>query len=59
MFIADNWEALFRTMALSHEVAMEVGEGWSYTYPLGFDQRVTAYVKDMQRRFDKKKVITY
>ena len=47
----ENWEALFRTMALFRRVAMEVGEGLGYEYPLALDERVTAYVKDMQRQF--------
>jgi aminoglycoside 6-adenylyltransferase len=47
---ADNWEALFRTMALYRQVAMEVGKGLGYDYPLDLDARVTAFVKDMQRR---------
>ena len=46
--IADNWEALFRTMALFRQMAMEVGEGLGYEYPLDLDQRVTAYVQKMQ-----------
>ena len=48
--IAENWEALFRTMALFRQVAVEVGEGLGYDYPHELDQRVTAYVKDMQHR---------
>ena len=48
--IAENWEALFRTMALFRQVAVEVGEGLGYEYPHELDQRVTAYVKDMQHR---------
>ena len=47
---ADNWEALFRTMGLYRQVAMEVGKGLGYDYPLDLDARVTAFVKDMQRR---------
>lgn len=46
--IAENWEALFRTMALYRQVAMEVGERLGYTYPLQLDQSVTAFVKEMQ-----------
>ena len=46
--IAGNWEALFRTMALFRQVAIEVGEGLGYDYPHELDQRVTDYVKDMQ-----------
>jgi aminoglycoside 6-adenylyltransferase len=45
----ENWEALFRTMALFRQVAMEVGTGLGYTYPLDLDERVTAFVKAMQR----------
>ncbi len=47
---ADNWESLFRTMALFRQVAMEVGKGLGYDYPLDLDERVTAFVKDMQQR---------
>jgi aminoglycoside 6-adenylyltransferase len=47
---ADNWESLFRTMALYRRVAMEVGKGLGYNYPLELDERVTAFVKDMQLR---------
>jgi aminoglycoside 6-adenylyltransferase len=46
---AENWEALFRTMELFRQVAMEVGKGLGYTYPLDLDQRVTAYVQKMRR----------
>ncbi|HEX6271089.1 MAG TPA: aminoglycoside 6-adenylyltransferase [Anaerolineales bacterium] len=48
--IADNWEALFRTMVLFRQVAIEVGERLGYDYPEELDQRVTAYVQDMQQR---------
>ena len=29
---------------------MEVGEGLGYHYPIDLDERVTAFVKEMQRR---------
>jgi len=48
--IEDNWEALFRTMTLFRQVAIEVGEGLGYVYPLNMDQRVTAFVQQMQRQ---------
>jgi len=48
--ISDNWEALDRTMALFRQVAIEVGEGLGYAYPYDLDQRVTAFVINMQRR---------
>ena len=48
--IADNWEALFRTMVLFRQVATEVGKGLDYEYPIDLDERVTAFVKEMQRR---------
>ena len=44
----DNWEALFRTMALFRRVAREVGKGLGYEYPLELDKRVNAFVKAMQ-----------
>jgi aminoglycoside 6-adenylyltransferase len=46
--VEENWDALFRTMALFRQVAMEVGDGLGYKYPLDLDQRVTAYVQKMQ-----------
>jgi len=46
--VAEQWEALFRTMELFRQVAMEVGEGLGYKYPLDLDQRVTAYVQKLQ-----------
>ena len=48
--IADNWESLFRTMALFRQVAIEVGEGLGYVYPHDLDQRVNDFVRKMQRR---------
>ena len=48
--IADNWASLFDTIALFRRVAIEVGEGLGYIYPHDLDQRVTAFIKDMQRR---------
>lgn len=47
--IADNWESLLSTMAFFRQIAMEVGEGLGYAYPLDLDQRVTAYVQKMQQ----------
>jgi hypothetical protein len=48
--ITDNWEILFRAMALFRQVAMEVGESLGHPYPLNLDQRVAAFVINMQRR---------
>jgi aminoglycoside 6-adenylyltransferase len=47
--IVDNWQSLFRTMALFRKVAREVGQGLGYEYPLDLDERVTAYVQKMQQ----------
>jgi aminoglycoside 6-adenylyltransferase len=46
--IADNWEALFRTMALFRRVATEVAADLGYAYPLDLDRRVTAYVREIK-----------
>jgi aminoglycoside 6-adenylyltransferase len=45
---ADNWEALFRTMALFRRVATEVAADLGHTYPLDLDRRVTAYVREIR-----------
>ena len=45
---SDNWDALFRTVALFRQVAMEVGAGLGYTYPMELDQRVTTYVQGVR-----------
>lgn len=47
--IPENWESLFRTMALFRQVAMEVGKGLGYTYPLDLDQGVVAYIEYMRQ----------
>jgi aminoglycoside 6-adenylyltransferase len=47
--VAENWEALFHTMALFRQVAMEVGEALGYAYPQDLDRRVVTYVQQMQR----------
>lgn len=46
--IAANWDSLFRTMAFFRQIAIEVGAGLGYEYPLELDERVTAFVRKMQ-----------
>lgn len=46
--IADNWEALFRTMSLFGRVASEVAAELGYNYPLDLERRVAAFVRRMQ-----------
>ena len=46
--IEENWEALFRTITLFRQVAMEVGAGLGYEYLLELDQHVTAFAQRMQ-----------
>jgi aminoglycoside 6-adenylyltransferase len=46
--IPDNWEALFHTMELFRQIAMEVGAALGYAYPQDLDERVVQFVKDMQ-----------
>jgi aminoglycoside 6-adenylyltransferase len=45
---ADNWEALFRTMALFRRVATVVAADLGHVYPLDLDRRVTAYVREIR-----------
>ena len=50
--IADNWEALFRMMALFRRVGTGVADDLGYAYPFDLDDRVTEYVqviKDLDR----------
>jgi aminoglycoside 6-adenylyltransferase len=46
--IQENWEALFRTISLFRQVAIEVGQSLGYEYPFALDQRVTAFAQQMQ-----------
>jgi aminoglycoside 6-adenylyltransferase len=43
--IEENWETLFRTLALFRRVAVEVADDLGYAYPHDLDRRVTAYVR--------------
>jgi len=42
--VDDNWEALFKTIALMRRTASEVGEHMGYAYPYNLDQRAVAYM---------------
>lgn len=46
--MAENWAALFRTLDLFRQVAIEVAAHLGYVYPFDLDQRVTAYIHHMQ-----------
>ncbi|MFN8489735.1 MAG: aminoglycoside 6-adenylyltransferase [Caldilineaceae bacterium] len=43
-----NWEALFATLALFRQVALEVAQALGYTYPLAMDQKVTLYAQKIR-----------
>lgn len=47
--IADNWEALARTIALFRQVAVEVGAHLGYVYPDEVHERVCAYVEQIKQ----------
>ena len=47
--VAENWDALFRTIAVYRRVATEVAENLGYVYPIDLDQRVTDYVRRMMQ----------
>jgi aminoglycoside 6-adenylyltransferase len=47
--INENWEALFKTIALFRELGIKVAEHLGYAYPLDLDQRVTNYVQKMMQ----------
>jgi aminoglycoside 6-adenylyltransferase len=46
--VEENWEALFRTLALFRRVAVEVTEDLGYAYPHDLVRRVTGYVRDIR-----------
>ena len=50
--IQENWEALFRTMALFARVATEVGDDLGYAYPRDLDRRVGTYVRAIKESSD-------
>ena len=46
--ISENWEALFQTLALFRQVAIQVADHLGYVYPHDLDQGVTTYVKKVK-----------
>jgi len=46
--IKENWEALFRTIALFRRVAREVGESLGLEYPRDLDRRVCDYLRGVR-----------
>lgn len=46
--VADNWDALHRTLDLYRQVAIEVGAHLGYTYPEELHHRVVAYVDQIR-----------
>jgi aminoglycoside 6-adenylyltransferase len=47
--VADNWNALTKTMELFRQVASEVGAHLGYVYPNDLHERVAAYVERIKR----------
>jgi aminoglycoside 6-adenylyltransferase len=47
--IDDNWESLFRTIALYRRVAREVATNLGYTYPEDLDRSVTEFAQGMRK----------
>ena len=46
--IEENWDALFRTLALFRQVAVEVAEQLGYAYPYDIDRLVVAYAQEVK-----------
>ena len=46
--ITENWTALYRTIEVFRQIAVEVGQRLGYTYPYELEQRVTAYARQIQ-----------
>lgn len=47
--LEENWEALFRTVALMQRAASEVGKHLGYSYPHELEQRVLDYLRKVRR----------
>jgi len=47
--IEDNWETLFKTIALFRQAAIQVADHLGYVYPHDLDHRVTTYVQRVKR----------
>jgi aminoglycoside 6-adenylyltransferase len=50
--IEENWDALFRTLALFRQVAVEVAEQLGYAYPYEMDRFVVAYAQEVKGQTD-------
>ena len=46
--IEENWDALFRTLALFRQVAVEVAEQLGYAYPYEMDRLVVAHAQEVR-----------
>lgn len=46
--IEDNWESLFRMIAVFRRIGREVGDHLGFTYPEDLDRRVTAHARRMR-----------
>jgi len=46
--IEENWEALFRTLTLFRQVAVEVAERLGYDYPHDMHRGVVAYARQVR-----------
>jgi len=42
--LEENWQAMFKTIALMHKTATEVGGHLGFTYPQDMDRRTGAYL---------------
>jgi aminoglycoside 6-adenylyltransferase len=48
--IAANWDALFTMIAFFGRISRNVADQLGFTYPAALEQRVTAFVRDMQQK---------
>jgi aminoglycoside 6-adenylyltransferase len=47
--LENNWEALFRTIALMRKTSVEVGEKFGFAYPYALETRVMAHLKRVKK----------
>ncbi len=46
--LEENWEALFKTIALLRKAALEVGDRLGFSYPYDLDRRTVAYLQKVK-----------
>ena len=47
--LEENWESLFKSIAIFRKIALSVGKDLGYTYPHGLDERMMVYLHKVRK----------